>query len=187
MQVVVINGSPRPQGNTAHLLQVAVQELQQRYPEVKTTRVDLNDLDFQGCQGCLACKTEDSTGCMLQDELTPVLEQLAAADMWLLGSPIYMAHVSGQFKLWLDRLYGFTGPNRTMRLTPGKRALVILTQGVRDITTYSDVTDLLQMMFDRRGFATVESVIAASPKGAETTFSDAVLQEVREKAARLVC
>lgn len=160
MKLLVLNGSPRADGNTARLLELVVQSAKESLPELEVYRYNLNELDFKGCQACMVCKRENVEKCVQQDDLSPVLDLMLQSDAWAIGTPIYMGHVSGQLKLCLDRMYGFMGPNRTNRLPSGKRAVVVVTQGVSDENQYKHVAEQLTNLLARRGFSSVITVIA---------------------------
>lgn len=97
----MVNGSPRQDGGTSAALDLIRRRLLEEGATVE--EVVLNRLSFRGCQGCMGCKRRE--GCVLHDDLTPVLESLRSADGLVMGSPIYMFAVSGQTSLFLNRLY----------------------------------------------------------------------------------
>lgn len=138
MKVAVILGSPRKNSNSEALAEAAVAALPPSGLEVKT--VKLNDLKFSGCQACFACKSKSET-CVVKDDLSPVLTQVAEADLVILASPVYIGEVTGQFKCFIDRTFSFLVPDYTAnpkptRLAPGKKLLFILTQGTPDAAAY---------------------------------------------------
>lgn len=94
MKVMAINGSPRRNGNTAALLQHAINGACCKDAEV--TQVNLYELSFRGCMSCFSCKRKDIPhgNCALRDDLTPILAQLKEADVLLLGSPIYYDNIT---------------------------------------------------------------------------------------------
>jgi len=105
MNVIGINGSPRKKWNTATLVAKALEGAAAQ--GAKTELVHLYDLDFKGCRSCFACKTRggESYGkCVLNDDLAPVLEKIAAADALVIGSPIYFGTVTGETRSFLERL-----------------------------------------------------------------------------------
>ena len=105
MKVLAINGSPRKKWNTATLLGKALEGAASRGAE--TELVHLYDLDFKGCTSCFACKLKGGKSygkCAMKDGLTPVLEKLADADAFLLGSPIYFGTVTGEMRSFMERL-----------------------------------------------------------------------------------
>lgn len=113
MKVVVINGSPRRNGNSTTLA-LAVAEGAAAAGAERLPMVHLEGLRFAGCRNCGGC---ESTGeCVLLDDLTDVYARLRAADIWVMATPIYFDSVSGQFKLFYDRLFCLT-----KRKMPGVR------------------------------------------------------------------
>ncbi|MBF0531352.1 MAG: flavodoxin family protein [Deltaproteobacteria bacterium] len=131
MKVLAILGSPHKNGATAGIARKFSETAATCGADIQT--VVLNELQYKGCQGCYACKTT-SEECVLRDDLTPVLKAMHAADIILFASPIFFHHVTGQFKLFLDRTYSLltpefiTGPKRS-RLPEGKQAVFVMTQG----------------------------------------------------------
>jgi len=105
MNVIGINGSPRKLWNTATLVGKA---LEGATAQGATTELfHLYDLDFKGCKSCFACKTRGGCSygkCVLNDDLAPVLEKIAAADALVIGSPIYFGTVTGETRSFLERL-----------------------------------------------------------------------------------
>ena len=119
MKVIGINGSPRKQWNTATLVTKALEGAEAQ--GATTELVHLYDLDFKGCKSCFACKTRGGKGygkCVLNDDLTPVLEGIAAADALVIGSPIYFGTVTGETRSFLERLlfqyFTYTVPYGTL-------------------------------------------------------------------------
>lgn len=105
MKVIGINGSPRKKWNTATLVAKALEGAAAQGAE--TELVHLYDLDFKGCRSCFACKTRGGKSygkCVLNDDLAPVLEKIAAADALVIGSPIYFGTVTGETRSFLERL-----------------------------------------------------------------------------------
>jgi multimeric flavodoxin WrbA len=105
MNVIAISGSARKGWNTSLLLQKALDGAKSAGAEIEL--VNLYDLNFKGCIGCLACKSKDESKrghCALRDDLSPVLERIAACDALIIGSPIYFGEVTGETRSFLERL-----------------------------------------------------------------------------------
>jgi multimeric flavodoxin WrbA len=106
-KVLAINGSPRKNGNTAILLQKALEGAASTGAE--TEIMHLIDLQYRGCISCFACKRKETKfigSCALQDELTPVLEKAMQSDAIILGSPIYLANITSLMHSFIER-FGF--------------------------------------------------------------------------------
>ena len=104
-KIYAINGSPRKNGNTAQLLQKALEGAASAGAEVKL--IQLADLNFSGCRSCFACKklANPSPGCVLKDDLSETLQELLHADGIIMGSPIYFGAETGLYRNFLERLF----------------------------------------------------------------------------------
>lgn len=105
MNVLAINGSPRRKGNTATLLEHALQGARDKGAE--TDLVHLYGLDYKGCTSCFACKKIGGKSyghCAMQDDITPLLARIREAGALILGSPLYFGVETGQMRSFLERL-----------------------------------------------------------------------------------
>ena len=104
-KIYAINGSPRKNGNTAQLLQKALEGAASVGAEVKL--IQLADLDFSGCRSCFACKklANPAPGCVLKDDLAEILKELLQSDGIIMGSPIYFGAETGLYRNFLERLF----------------------------------------------------------------------------------
>ena len=103
-KIMIIDGGPRKNMNTAAMLAKVAEGATQAGAEVKVVR--LYDMAYKGCVSCLACKIKGKAShvCKYKDTLTPVLEEIAQADGLVLGSPIYFGDVTGLMRTFLERL-----------------------------------------------------------------------------------
>ena len=90
-KIVIIDGGPRKNMNTAKLLQRFAEGAKSVSDDVEVKTVRLYDIDYKGCMSCMACKLKGKVSniCLFKDALTPILEEIAKADGLVLGSPIY--------------------------------------------------------------------------------------------------
>lgn len=119
-KIIAINGSPRKKGNTATLLEYALEGAEKA--GAKTQLIHLYKHTYQGCISCFACKKrgkEKYIGrCAMKDELTPVLEKARNANGIILGTPVYMNNITGMMQGFLERLlfpcvsYGMEGSSQ---------------------------------------------------------------------------
>ena len=119
MNVLAICGAANKGRNTATMLKSAF-EGAMSVPGAVGETVHLYDLAFKGCIGCHSCKLLDESKfarCAVRDDLTPVLEKAIAADILLIGSPIYFSDVTGEVRSFLER-YLFPGITYNKNRTP---------------------------------------------------------------------
>jgi len=96
--VVAVIGSPRRRGNTATLVDAALEELERSGCDC--TRIVLADKRIEFCSGHVFC---GERACPHDDDMAGILEQVYAADGLILATPIYYENVSGQMKTFMDR------------------------------------------------------------------------------------
>jgi multimeric flavodoxin WrbA len=104
----------------------------------------------------MACKTELER-CVLEDDLTEVLDAVRETDVLIMATPIYYAEISSQLKGFIDRTFSYLVPDyvgnpNPSRLSPGKRLVFIQTQGQPDENMYADVFPRYDYYFKWYGF-----------------------------------
>ena len=144
MRIVGVNGSGRPNGNTAALVRAVLDAASERGAE--TDLLQLGALRVAGCNSCEACKA--TRACVIADDMQRFYDLAPEADVLVLGTPIYLDHVTAQTKAFLDRLYCYLGPDLE-NCYPRKDARVVLgiTYGAAGEDTYSYVTEWMAERF----------------------------------------
>lgn len=153
-RILMVNGSPRQNGGTSATFQVIRNELQLEGAMV--SEAVLNQLDFRGCQGCMGCKRRD--GCVLRDDLTPVLNALRSADGLILGSPIYMFAISGQASLFLNRLYSLIDAGYQPRAGRYRKLMTVYSMGSPSSGRAITEEQRVQQAFAMLGFIETERI-----------------------------
>lgn len=135
MKTIGINSSPRKNGNTQTLVEAALAGAAEKGSE--TSIVHLRDLEINGCLGCEGCKRRPGK-CVQEDDLTPLMQQMAASDAIVLGTPVYWFHVSAQCKALIDRFYSFISETQdpqtgetsfSTAFPPGRNMLFLISRG----------------------------------------------------------
>ncbi len=107
MKVLAINGSPRPNGNTALLIDTMFAELHDE--GIETEVVNLGGNSVRGCLACRQCFENKDGKCTIEtDMINKVIAKMAAADGIVIGSPTYFANVTTEVKALIDRA-GYVG------------------------------------------------------------------------------
>jgi multimeric flavodoxin WrbA len=100
MKVIAICGSPRPRGNTWHLLQEAIKVLTQQ--GIDTEYISLHDKDIRPCLACEKCAKEKNR-CAQEDDFNALYQVMAQADGLIVGSPVYFGSATPNIMALLDR------------------------------------------------------------------------------------
>ena len=101
MKVLLINGSPKVNGNTAFALQQMAEVFAAEGIETETIQVGSQNI--RGCIGCGQCYKAGK--CVFDDLVNEATEKLAHADGLIVGSPVYYASPNGTLISFLDRLF----------------------------------------------------------------------------------
>ena len=107
MKTLIINGSPRKNGNTATLLSELKKHLHGEVFEIDTYYAKSSP-----CYDCRHCWTHAE--CIIKDEMQDAYELMDAADNVVVASPIYFGNLTGSLLNWASRLQYF-GVSRYIR------------------------------------------------------------------------
>ena len=112
MKVLMLNGSPRPGGNTALPLLEMETIFKENGIEVETVQVG-----SKAIRGCIACGTCAKKGkCVFDDEVNVLAPKFEAADGLVAASPVYYASANATLVALLDRLFYSTPFDKTMKV-----------------------------------------------------------------------
>jgi multimeric flavodoxin WrbA len=100
MKVLAINGSPRADGNTSHMLKTVLAVCETAGHE--TELYQAGGRAVRGCQSCGGCRKHPGS-CAIDDWINELYPKMAAADAIILGSPTYFSDLTPEMKAVIDR------------------------------------------------------------------------------------
>ena len=102
MKVVAFNGSPRKNGNTRHLLDAVLGELNEK--GIETEVIQIGGELLRGCTACGTCRERQDRKCKFEDDvINDCIKKMVEADGVLLGSPTYFSDLTPELKALIDR------------------------------------------------------------------------------------
>lgn len=102
-KILILNGSPHPNGNTALLCKAFTDGASQAGHEVK--QFNLPAMKIAGCIGCMRGGKDPESPCIIKDDMGQIYPVYEKADLVVLASPLYYWSFSGQLKCAFDRLF----------------------------------------------------------------------------------
>lgn len=133
-KILVLNGSPRKNGNTATLVDAFVEGATENGNEVREAYIQ--DMDIKQCLGCDVCMNTHA-GCVQKDEgMAKIYEDLSWCDVIVFASPVYFAYFTAQLKTVIDRMWVWF--NLLGNFGAKKQAALISTERRTDYTTVLD-------------------------------------------------
>ncbi len=112
MKILMINGSPRKEGNTALALKEMEQIFLQNGFECETLHV--GNMDIRGCAACGFCHKNGR--CAFDDIVNETAKKLQECDGVVIGSPVYYAAANGTLTAFLNRLFYSTPFDKRMKV-----------------------------------------------------------------------
>lgn len=125
MNILVLNGSPRPNGNTATMVSAFLEGAKENGHQVTT--INVCQKKIAGCLACEYCHTKGNGKCVQQDDMQEVYPVLEEAEMIVLASPVYYHSFTGQLQCAVNRIYALDKPKNL------KKAALILSSGSDDV------------------------------------------------------
>ena len=112
MKVLMVNGSPHPNGNTA----AALAEMQKVFGAegVETVLLQIGNKAIRGCVACGSCRQKGK--CVFDDAVNEAAPIFEAADGLVIGTPVYYASANATVAAFLDRLFFSASFDKTMKV-----------------------------------------------------------------------
>jgi len=149
-KIIAIYGSPRRRGNTARLLQRAVEGARDAGAEVE--EIVLRDLKMSPCLEIYGCKNAGE--CRLKDDFQTARDQILASQGLMLASPVFFYTVSAHTKILMDRFqslwvkkYWIDGANQRQSASQ-RKALFISAGATRGKKLFDGILLSLRYFFD---------------------------------------
>lgn len=120
MKILVLNGSPRLNGNTAGFVKAFCKGAEEAGNTVDVKV--LSTMKIAPCVACGACRSTEERKCVVRDDAPSITEALPGYDMVVFASPVYYWGFSGQMQSLISRFYTY-GP------IPVKKFAMILSSG----------------------------------------------------------
>ena len=114
MKVLILQGSPRANGNTAWMAEECRKAAEAAGHEV--TLVDVAHKKIAGCLACEYCHGKGNGACIQKDDMQELYPLLAEADVLVLAAPIYYFTMSAQIQAPIQRIYNMQKPPKVAKM-----------------------------------------------------------------------
>ena len=113
MNILILQGSPRANGNTAWMAEEYRKAAEAAGHEV--TLVDVAHKKIAGCMACGYCRGKGNGACVQKDDMQELYPFLAEAEVLVLAAPIYYFTLSAQIQAPIQRIYCMNKPGKLKR------------------------------------------------------------------------
>ena len=114
MNIVILQASPRANGNTAWMA-----EEYKKAAEAAGHQVSLVNVAHKNIAGCLACEychTKGNGACVQQDDMQQLYPLMAEAEVLVLAAPIYYFTLAAQIEAPIQRMYCVNAPAKLQKM-----------------------------------------------------------------------
>ena len=112
MKITVFNGSPRAEKGNTHFMVKAFIEGAEKAGAV-TNNIFLSKKKINPCMGCFTCWLKTPGVCVFKDDMKSLHSEVLSSDIIVFAFPLYVDNVSGQMKIFMDRLMTLADPRIT--------------------------------------------------------------------------
>lgn len=181
MQTLIINGSPRKNGDSMTLVNEMI-----KYLEGSVQIIDTYNSGISPCTDCRYCM--HNKGCCIDDGMQDVYKLLNEADNVIMSSPIYFSELSGQLLSFASRFQMFFASkyirkDSTFSLKNKKGVLVISAGGSTD--NFKNALSTANIIFNEMNAELVGTVMSVHTDKVPAQKDTAALKKARELVVML--
>lgn len=123
-QIVILNGSPRKNGNTTALVKAFTRGATEAGNDVSD--FFLSGMNISGCKGCFGGRSGLEYPCTQKDDMSEIYLSVKKCDILVLASPLYYWTISGQLKAVIDRLFALEEGEENLLRGHGKACALLM-------------------------------------------------------------
>ena len=114
MNILILQSSPRANGNTAWMAEEYKKAAEAAGHEVKL--VNVSKKKIAGCLACEYCHTKGNGACIQQDDMQELYPLMAEAEALVLAAPIYYFTMNAQIQAPIQRMYCVNSPAKVKKM-----------------------------------------------------------------------
>lgn len=181
-KIVIFNGSPHNNGNTAALCKVFAEGAKSAGNTV--TRFDLGEMKIHGCLGCMKGGKDKNSPCAQKDDMEKIYPAYQEADMIVLASPMYYWNVSSYLKAVIDRLFAVAELDSNYQ-NPKKDCVLLMSAGDDTPDNWRPILNYYYAFVDNLGWKDCGKVLAGGNMNEGDIAGKPVLEEARKLGASI--
>lgn len=138
-KIVILNGSPRRNGNTSALVKEFTRGTESAGNSV--TEFFLGSMDIHSCRGCFGGHSSSACPCVQRDDMGKIYPAIKDCDVVVLASPLYYWNLSGQLRTAIDRLFALEEGDGNLLRGHGRASALLMSaegHGFADVLLYYD-------------------------------------------------
>jgi multimeric flavodoxin WrbA len=180
-------GSPRKNGNTAHVIRQINKTLEAKGIESET--VFLPDYDIRPCKECFSCqKDKGKPACRIKDDMKKMFKKIKASDVIVFAAPVFCWSFAAQIKPFIDRFFclGKYDTDPIVSLIEGKKCAIVITAGGDGSDGANLMSEGMAKMADFFKMKNLGELVIAEYTNHEILKQKAVAKKITSFAGKLI-
>ena len=174
-RIIILNGSPRKNGNTSGLIDAFCEGAVKSGNTV--TRFDIQWMDIKPCLGCLKGGSGKSGLCTQNDDMDKIYPVYKEADVIVFASPLYYWSFSAQLITALNRLFAVTEANDMK--TPVLECAMLIAAEEDSKENFAPITDYYKTLVKNLGWKDIGMILAGGVNEIGDIAGKPVLEEAK--------
>lgn len=154
-KIVILNGSPRRNGNTSALSSEFTKGAKESGNEV--TEFYLDEMNIHGCKGCFGGHSSKEHPCIQQDDMNKIYPIIKESDIVVFASPLYYWNMSGQIRTAIDRLFALEEGDGNLLRGHGRSSVLLMAAEGND---FDDVLTYYNHLLDHLNWNNLGNILA---------------------------
>ncbi len=154
-KIVILNGSPRRQGNTSALIKSFTEGAEAAGNTVQ--EFFLQKMEIKGCLSCCHGNNLNECPCVQKDDMAEIYPAIKEADVVVMASPLYYWTISAQLKVVIDRLFALEEGEENLLRGHGKAGACLMAAAGSD---YNDAGPYFDHLMEHLQWENLGSVLA---------------------------
>jgi multimeric flavodoxin WrbA len=173
MKTLVIQGSPKKNGNTATLAAKFIEGLRSGSGGNEVSQFWLNDLTIKPCQGCFRCRGKFR--CIYDDDMQKIYPEIESSQVVVFAVPIYWWHMNAQIKLCIYRMTALLAADDTLPALADKHIVLIVSYNYRScaectIRMFEDFKDWIHIRLNIIEHCAKEGHVSLAPEKLDAAY-----------------
>ncbi len=175
MKILILNGSPRLNGNTSFASQTIADGISEN-TQYEVEIINVTRLKVGGCTACGAC-AKNGGDCVMQDDTKDVIDKVYDADAVIFASPVYYFGISAQLKAVLDKFHSRSGLFKKQ-----SKKLGVIAVGADEITDkqYELINNHFGCVCEYLGWEKTFSLSYSAEESDDLRSSEAAVEELSQ-------
>ncbi len=181
MKVLLFNGSPRRNGNTAVAAAALAEAIRTEKPDCELQIINVTDFKLSPCVNCDACRSNGGN-CVTPDDSAKLMQLMAEADAAVFATPVYWWGVTAQLKMLIDKFY-----SKEEEFRKKTKRIGVFSVGGAELSDpeYRIIAEQFNCICEFLNWKMVFSVSAQAGAAGELSGNHEKIAELKKAAAKL--